>query len=652
VRVGIALAGAGLALAGCSSSGRGTEASIGVGTDVTLVTANDATSLLVGQTLAIVATVANESNGPGVTWSVSGVGTLENVTPTTATFVAPATATGAVSAVITVTSIANPADYATATLIVEGTPVISATTLFPANQGIEYFASIAVAGGDAPFDWTILSGSLPPGISIGGSTDLGALSGTPSALGTYTFTAQVTDSDNNVATVPLTLTVNPQAACTLQGQYAFLYSGFKDALPASFAGSMTISTLGTVTGEVDYKDHTGTLTSEPLTGTCQTLAANTGLLKLTVDNVTLQYDYALAPDLSTGRIQLVYDGGNSGAGLFALQDTTAFSASSVTGNYVFGLIGTDGNAAHFGVNGQVTMAGVGALSAGQADSNDPSTPLSAAPVTGTLSAADANGRGTLTLAAGGQSYVLAYYVVSASRLLLMDVDSGATAPYVTGFLTLQSGTFNTASLIPPAILTLWGAQGTTEPISVVELGRLSGGDGIGSVNVMLDTSSHQTATEGISLPGASYTVSPNGRGTLSFIDQGVERQFVLYMDAAADGYVVEQGSASGSAGLLEAQSAGPFGDSYSGQFVSGTPFPQSRGPISLTPALYLNDGELSSTYINGTFAIDTTGHGTGQMAQAGVGTTSASLYVVSPTKIDLLRFGTRAIDGTLEWMTQ
>jgi hypothetical protein len=35
-----------------------------------------------------------------------------------------------------------------------------------------------------------------------------------------------------------------------------------------------------------------------------------------------------------------------------------------------------------------------------------------------------------------------------------------------------------------------------------------------------------------------------------------------------------------------------------------------------------------------------------------VGTTSAALYIVSPTKMDMLRFGTRAVDGTIEFMIQ
>ncbi len=45
--------------------------------------------------------------------------------------------------------------------------------------------------GTAPYNWTLASGSLPPGLTL---TTAGSLSGTPSAIGTYNFTLRATDA--------------------------------------------------------------------------------------------------------------------------------------------------------------------------------------------------------------------------------------------------------------------------------------------------------------------------------------------------------------------------------------------------------------------------------------------------------------------------
>lgn len=68
--------------------------------------------LVIGQTLAVTATVTNDVNSDGVTWSSSG-GTFTNVTKTSATFTAPATAG---SYTITATSVASPGTNASATI--------------------------------------------------------------------------------------------------------------------------------------------------------------------------------------------------------------------------------------------------------------------------------------------------------------------------------------------------------------------------------------------------------------------------------------------------------------------------------------------------------------------------------------------------------
>lgn len=58
--------------------------------------------------------------------------------------------------------------------------------------GVPYDHSLSVTGGVSPYTLLIISGALPDGLSLNGST--GEISGTPTVGGTFNFTVKVTDS--------------------------------------------------------------------------------------------------------------------------------------------------------------------------------------------------------------------------------------------------------------------------------------------------------------------------------------------------------------------------------------------------------------------------------------------------------------------------
>ncbi len=73
------------------------------------------------------------------------------------------------------------------------TIVLSATTLAGGTLGSPYSAAItAASGGTAPYSYVVTAGALPGSLSLNPST--GAITGTPSALGTFNFTIAATDS--------------------------------------------------------------------------------------------------------------------------------------------------------------------------------------------------------------------------------------------------------------------------------------------------------------------------------------------------------------------------------------------------------------------------------------------------------------------------
>lgn len=82
---------------------------------------------------------------------------------------------------------------------VGGALSINAISMPTGTVGVGYSVTFTASGGVPPRTWSVLSGTVPPGLTLNGST--GVLSGTPTAAGTSTFTIQVTDSRGGQATV-------------------------------------------------------------------------------------------------------------------------------------------------------------------------------------------------------------------------------------------------------------------------------------------------------------------------------------------------------------------------------------------------------------------------------------------------------------------
>jgi uncharacterized repeat protein (TIGR01451 family) len=81
--------------------------------------------------------------------------------------------------------------------------------LFPAPPGgevnVAYSDQLTVTGGTSPYTWSVSTGTLPPGLTLGAST--GLLSGTPTTAGTYSFTVKVTDHSGLSDTEPVSMTI-------------------------------------------------------------------------------------------------------------------------------------------------------------------------------------------------------------------------------------------------------------------------------------------------------------------------------------------------------------------------------------------------------------------------------------------------------------
>lgn len=78
------------------------------------------------------------------------------------------------------------------------TPSLACPLVNTGNTGVAFTSTLQASGGVAPYTFAIIGGSLPPGLTLHAST--GVIDGTPSASGSYIYTAQVTDTNGRTAT--------------------------------------------------------------------------------------------------------------------------------------------------------------------------------------------------------------------------------------------------------------------------------------------------------------------------------------------------------------------------------------------------------------------------------------------------------------------
>jgi len=90
---------------------------------------------------------------------------------------------------------------------------ITTTTLPNGTVGTAYSATVVAGGGCTPYIWSLVSGSLPPGITAkpANTTTSLTLTGTPTTAATYTFTEQVAGCGKHVSKRSYTIIIQATA---------------------------------------------------------------------------------------------------------------------------------------------------------------------------------------------------------------------------------------------------------------------------------------------------------------------------------------------------------------------------------------------------------------------------------------------------------
>jgi hypothetical protein len=149
------------------------------------------------------------------------------------------------------------------TLTVERAPTIQTSSLPPGEPGVPYSAQLVATGGTGTYSWSLTDGALPDGLTL--SAD-GAVSGTPTALGSATFTVRVTDEGAATHTRPFTIVV-AEADALLDGVPVTGIEGAAGSVRyysievPSGATQLTVTMSGG-TGDADLYVRGGTLPAE------------------------------------------------------------------------------------------------------------------------------------------------------------------------------------------------------------------------------------------------------------------------------------------------------------------------------------------------------------------------------------------------------
>jgi hypothetical protein len=206
------------------------------------------------------------------------------------------------------------------------TLVITTPSPLPGGQvNVAYSQTLAASGGTQPYtNWAITGGTQPPGLNLSSG---GALAGTPTTAGTYTFTVRVTDSASATASASFQLTINPPvlaitttsplpagrvnvaysqtlAASGGTGGYTWTVSAgtLPQGLTLSAAGAITgtPSAFGTSNFTVQVSDSSTATAAKALALTISPLALTITTSSLPNGTVGTAYSQSLAASGGTG----------------------------------------------------------------------------------------------------------------------------------------------------------------------------------------------------------------------------------------------------------------------------------------------------------------------------------------------------------------
>jgi hypothetical protein len=332
------------------------------------------------------------------------------------------TASGTATFAVKVTDAVGETASATLSLTVNAasvTPVAIVTNSLPGGTvGVGYTGTVLAAYGTTPYSFSVTSGALPAGLSL---ATTGAITGSPTAATTASFTVTVTDVGGKTATANLSIAIaavaTPVSITTL-------------TLPGGTVGAAYSATIAAANGTMPYSF---ALSQGGLPGGL-TLGAN-GVLAGTPTGATTQNFSVTVTDHNGGTATQSYTLTIAAAGSPPAITTTTLPGGAVGTPYNAVVLAANGTAPYsFSVASGALPAGVVLGTTGGLTGS----PTTAGPVTFTIAVTDANGKSasqgySLTIAAAGTGLTIAPASLPAGTegtfYTATFTAAGGTAPY-------------------------------------------------------------------------------------------------------------------------------------------------------------------------------------------------------------------------------
>lgn len=498
-----------------------------------------------GATLNITASVANDANGEGVTWTLSGVGTLTNTTNTSVTYNAPSDVANDTLVTITATSRADSSATAALSITIVSGLTITTTSLVDGNQNSAYFATIGATGGVTPLTWTVSAGTLPAGLVLGISeTDSETISGTPTTQGKSSFTITVTDVDGNASSQAFSISIDPALVLTVA----------TTSLPDATEGTAYSQTLAARNGVQPY---TWSLASGNFPPGLSLSAA--GVFSGTPSAAGTFTFTVQVTDSTTPTPQVA-----SQSLTLAINAATGTNAT-LNGSYAFLLSGFDSGGG-FAAAGSFTADGFGNITGGTADMNSSAGPLTNQTLGASAYSVAPFSLGTMTLAFPSGTRTFAFAVMSNGNARIIEFDGTAQASGV--LLKQTTSAFSTGQILNNYVFGFLGEDAQSQRFAMAGVFTA---DGLGDFNSgTLDyddagTTLNTTFSGAYSIPSGST----NGRGTASLTVAGETLNFSFYVVTANELLAVETDSVAGGNPLLSGSILQQAATSFNGSSLTG-----------------------------------------------------------------------------------
>jgi Putative Ig domain len=678
---------AGFLIAGCSSNPANFN---------TVVLTATALSVGPNQVVTITAAVPADTTNAGVTWAFTpGAGAPANPgtftsTLTSATYTSPASVSAKFTVAIQATSIAIPAEVNSVTITINPPqPLAIKTTSLPNGvQNVVYAgAQLQATGGVTPYTWTLVNATtLPANLSLSSS---GAISGTPTTVGNFSFTVQVSDNESTPMTQQATLSIT--VTNLLSGNYAFEFSGFNSGGAVVVAGNFTTDGVSKITAGVeDSNSISGTPKNQTFTGTYTLGADDRGQLVFSSLAGSPTYDFTLDATGVHGRLIEFDSTGVRGSGELAQQTTSTCGSQTLSGpgplgnDFVVGLTGAQANVGGatpgpFALAGRITAevpassTTPGTLDNGEADASAPGDQLfsQSSAFSGTFQTSSQAGRCTMALTVPLGSMNFGVYPVSFSNGLLteayvVETDTvSASSPFVSvGRMMHQTGYPFSAAIQSFSAASVGGLAGPAIPngqsayVPFAAAAQIVPQGGTGFTLSLVD---NVGGTVGSALGSSAIAASFNTGDSYGRVDTDLLTPIdpVFYLINNNEALCLLENVNAPVLGIFEAQSMGSATSFTAGTIaetlIEGTSAPaastvqnfsgfaaftntnSTSGTLAGTQDLSTSSANSSGLAISGTYALTSTGQTDGSGTLSLTQTPpppvfNGAFFIVSPTK--------------------